>query len=64
MICLYSVGRRETFVRGLGTFANSKIGHCVDTSMDKFAVSPRAVRVAIRAKLKEHHVDVDLSNDE
>lgn len=53
----YKVGRQGTFVRGLGTFANSKIGYCVDVSMDKFAVSPRAVRVAIRARLKEQHVD-------
>ncbi len=50
----YKVGRHATFVRGLGSFANSAIGYCVDTSMDKFAVSPRAVRVAIRAALEKN----------
>ena len=50
----YMVGPQATFVRGVGTF--SHFGYCVDCSMDKFAVSPRAVRAAIRRHLFQAEV--------
>lgn len=49
----YKVGKHQTFVRGVGIFQNCKIGYCHDVSMDKFSVSPRAVKIAITEKLQQ-----------
>ena len=48
----YKVGRHGTWGRGIAYFTNSIIGYCHDVSMDKFSVSPRAVRIAIRKHLR------------
>lgn len=49
----YKVGKYGTFVKGVGSFVNSAIGYCHDVSMDKYSVSPRAVRIAIQKHLEK-----------
>lgn len=47
----YSVSRDAVWVQDIGSVFIGVVGHCVDTSMDRYEVTPRHVEEFIRRKL-------------